>query len=98
MNITDFIEIIPRGHENAISRIRLEELTGYSDRINRDMIMKARNSGVIILNLEDGKGYFRPKLPEELSLCVKCLQKEQGRLYAAQVACENLEAAIEFYS
>jgi|P1105metagenome_2_1110788.scaffolds.fasta_scaffold02777_12 hypothetical protein len=57
-------EAVPFGHENAVSRSELALRTGMSDRGLRDAINK---SEVLILNLQDGKGYFQP-LPEESSL------------------------------
>ena len=57
MNIIDYI---PVGHENAVSREYLVSITGYSDRKVRDMIEKACTREHPILNMQDGKGYFRP--------------------------------------
>ncbi len=57
-------EAVPFGHENAVSRSELALRTGMSDRAVRDAINK---SDALILNLQDGKGYFQP-LPEESSL------------------------------
>jgi hypothetical protein len=61
MNILDYI---PNGKDNAISRLRLCQMTGLSDREVRNAIAKARNSTVIINN-SDGNGYFRPLLTEK---------------------------------
>ena len=67
MNIVDYI---PIGHKNAISRARLtQEMArkGISERKVRDMIAEANKSdddSVLIINLQDGKGYFRPA-PDE---------------------------------
>lgn len=56
MNIVDYI---PEGREHGVSRKRLCELTGLGDRAVRDQIKKARMSGEIIINLQDGAGYYR---------------------------------------
>lgn len=56
MTITDFI---PYGRENAISRQALAQLTGMDDRQVRRMIEDAR-CNVVIINLQDGKGYYLP--------------------------------------
>lgn len=50
---------IPYGRENAISRDALVYLTGESDRRNRKNIEEARCAGHIIINAQDGEGYFR---------------------------------------
>ena len=49
---------IPAGKENAITRSRLSELTGLSDRINRSAIEAARKAGVKIISQANGKGYY----------------------------------------
>jgi hypothetical protein len=56
MNI---IDLIPCGKENAISRNSLVIKTGLSDRKIRDLIALERRNHVI-LNVQDGKGYYRP--------------------------------------
>ncbi len=55
-NITDFI---PEGKNNAITRNQLCNLTGLSDRKVRELIEQARSKGEIIINAQDGAGYFR---------------------------------------
>lgn len=57
-------EAVPFGHENAVSRSELALRTGLPDRALRDAINK---SNALIINMQDGKGYFQP-LPEESPL------------------------------
>lgn len=52
MDIMDFITEIP------ITREELVKLTGLPDRQVRELIEQKRHEGVLILNLQDGKGYF----------------------------------------
>ena len=70
MKIEDYI---PYGHENGVTRkqlARLFEGQGKDpDRMARDAIQEARGR-TAVLNLGDGKGYFRP-LPEEKDLVLK---------------------------
>lgn len=73
MNIIDYI---PYGHENAITRKQLEQLT-RPDRSMRDLIKVARKEHAI-MNLQDGKGYFRP-LPEERPLVERWVRQEDHR-------------------
>ena len=56
MNIADYI---PFGKDNAISRKRLSEITGLSDRKLREVIALERRN-TIIINLSNGQGYFQP--------------------------------------
>ena len=50
---------IPFGRDKAISREALTELLHTSDRVMRRMIQHAREEGLIILNAQDGSGYFQ---------------------------------------
>lgn len=61
MLVTDYI---PYGHANAITRSELESMTGFTDREIRDSINKSED---LIINLQDGCGYFKP-LPDEENL------------------------------
>lgn len=54
-------EVIPFGHDNGVSREELIRRTGLPDRLVRDAINK---SDALIINLQDGKGYFQPN-PDE---------------------------------
>lgn len=52
MDIMDFIS------ETPVTRKQLSKLTGLPDRQVRELIEQKRREGVIILNLQDGRGYF----------------------------------------
>ncbi len=54
--ITDFI---PTGRENAVTRVHLREVTGLPDRKVREEIEQARRKGAIIINAQDGAGYYQ---------------------------------------
>lgn len=56
MNILDFI---PYGKENAVKRSTLCALTGMNDRKVREMIEQEKRKGEIIINAQDGNGYYR---------------------------------------
>ena len=77
MNILDYI---PVGHENAVTRKKLCNITGLSDRKVRQLIEDARKDNVI-LNLGDSKGYFKPKIGEERLVTI-CKRKEISRYKA----------------
>lgn len=65
MNILDYI---PTGHKNAVSRRWLQTVTRLNDRKIRDMISAVNTGGEdneLIINLQDGKGYFRPAPGED---------------------------------
>ena len=50
---------IPFGRDNAIRRDVLAERLGTDDRTMRRALQTARDEGVIILNAQDGRGYYQ---------------------------------------
>lgn len=76
MNIADYI---PFGKDNAISRKRLSEITGLSDRKLREVIALERRN-TIIINLSNGQGYFQPINGLEDDLVVDYYKQENSRL------------------
>lgn len=62
MNI---LSLIPQGKKNAISRTELRYRAQLNDRVMRELIEQERRNGAIILNLQDGRGYYRPA-PDEM--------------------------------
>ena len=51
--------MIPVGYENAITRAELACRMGLNDRQMRQAVEDARAEGVIILNRQDGGGYYQ---------------------------------------
>ena len=77
----DILDYIPTGSKNAITRKRLSQITGISDRAIRDLIHYARRD-IPILNMQDGKGYFIPDMDneEEVLLLEAYVKQENARL------------------
>ena len=86
-NLSHIEEYIPYGRNNAIRRADLVNLIGMSDRVVRQMIEDARQSGVVIINMQDGRGYYRPERREDLEYYIR---QEEGR---AKSIHRNLKAA-----
>ena len=63
MNIVD---LIPIGKANAVTREQLCSLTGLSDRAVRKLIEIARIEGEIIINAQDGAGYYVSDNPVDI--------------------------------
>lgn len=82
----DIVDYIPFGRKNAITRTRLRIVTGLNDRQIREQISQARRD-TVILNMQDGKGYFRP-LPEEINY-VKAHERQESARIMSQI--EGLE-------
>lgn len=74
----DIKKYIPKGHENAVSIDTLIAMTGMSNRQVRRAIAE---SDSIILNMQDGKGYFRmnPRTKAERAFAEKYSAQEKSR-------------------
>lgn len=70
-------ELIPVGHENAVTRSFLSGLTGLPDRVLRKMIEEA-NTFPPIINISDGKGYFKPS-PSDTDYVKRFYHQEVNR-------------------
>ncbi|MBS4786212.1 MAG: hypothetical protein KH009_08900 [Clostridiales bacterium] len=60
-------DYIPFGRERAIPRAELLRLTGLSDRQLSRELANARRRGVLIVNLQDARGYFQTDDLNDLS-------------------------------
>lgn len=87
----DIVKFIPFGKENAISRDKLAAKIGCTDRTMRDLVNKARKR-VVIINLQDGDGYYRPT-DNDMEDVLRYKKQEENR--AAEVF-GNLQPVREF--
>jgi predicted DNA-binding transcriptional regulator YafY len=74
----DITTKIPKGHKNAKTDIELAGELNIPKRQIRRLISEARRTN-IILNMQDGKGYFIPTQKEK-ELCKDWLMQEESRL------------------
>lgn len=58
---------IPYGKENAVSRERLMQELGLTDRKVRRTIEKARSAGFMIVNPRNGNGYYQTDDLDEIA-------------------------------
>ena len=74
----DIKKYIPKGHSNAVTIDTLIAMTGMSNRQVRRAIAE---SDAIILNMQDGKGYFRmnPRTKAERAFAEKYSAQEKSR-------------------
>lgn len=75
INILDHIAV---GHENARTGVELAKILDINERDVRELVSVARYD-TIILNLQDGAGYFFPDETEN-ALIEKWLNQEEDRL------------------
>ena len=76
--------IIPRGRENAISLKALAQITGISERRVRIKMEAARKRGVIILNFQDGRGYFQSEDIEDIQKQFEANERRTKSIQAQQ--------------
>lgn len=69
------IDLIPIGHDSAVTK---KQLMIQTERTICKEIEEARQSGHIIINLQDGAGYFVPA-PEEIALAEAQYKQERAR-------------------
>lgn len=62
----DIISAIGVGRENAVTRAQLCDKLGMGDRAVRQLIEDARNQGALIVNEQNGKGYYIATKPDEV--------------------------------
>lgn len=65
-HIDELMAILKHGEENAVSRKRLCAEMDMCDRKVRAVIEKARDEGCLIMNKQDGKGYYLPGSVEDI--------------------------------
>ena len=66
MTARTIADFIPSGKENAVTREHLCRVTGLPDRKVREEIEQARRRGAIIVNAQDGAGYYQTEDLEEI--------------------------------
>lgn len=72
------IDFIPYGHDNAVTYSKLRRLTGMCKREIRAALSSTRKD-FMILNMQDGKGFFRPIPEEEDGLITRFYRQENHR-------------------
>ena len=75
MNITDYI---PKGQNNAVSADSLCTALNIDRRTVRRLISSAQENGAVILNMQDGRGYFVPA-DDESQLVDDYIKPESAR-------------------
>lgn len=93
MNQCNYIlPFIGVGPKNAVTRDELKRLTGLSDRKNRELIEQARNEGHIIVNRQDGKGYYLTNRPEDIKAQ---MERNRHRALSILVQQKHLKKALK---
>lgn len=95
-NLFDITEYIPYGADNAITRDDLLGVASYfiegiTDREMRRLLEVSKQNGNIIINFQNGKGYFRPVTREEIE---KYIRQEEARAKKIQFNLKSARKAL----
>jgi hypothetical protein len=72
------IDYIPHGKQNAVRLDSLVKQTGTPPREVRREIERIRHTTAVI-NSQDGKGYYRPNLPDDAFELARYIAQEEHR-------------------
>lgn len=88
-------EVIQQGKNNALTNKQIMALTGIShERAVRGEVEKLRANGDVIINLQDGRGYFRPEAPEDFIAQYKLNASRAGAILSQQ---KHIKQAMREY-
>ena len=93
-NYGELMELVPEGRENAVSRSELRMLAGISDRKCRRFLQEAKEHEELIVNLQDGKGYFRPGTDDIKSIAAQ-YKLNQSRMISLSKQQKNLRRILK---
>ena len=65
------LQYIPVGKNSPVTRLELRRLTGMSDRRIRYAIQDLQEEGHLIINHQDGRGYFLADSPEDVDIWLR---------------------------
>lgn len=88
------LSLIGYGKDSAITGKDLSRLSGAGERQIRDIVSKAREK-VVIINDQDGTGYYRPVLPEEASNVLRYASQEESRLKSLEKSIKVVLDSVE---
>lgn len=88
----DITKFIGTGKENAVTREQLAMALNLSDRAVRKLIQDARDRGEIIINEQDGEGYYISGREEDLH---KQYRANQNRAMSILKQQKHLRAKIQ---
>ena len=102
-NLFDIAEYIPYGADNAITRDELLKVAAYfvegiTDRGMRRLLEVSKQNGNIIINMQDGRGYFRPETREEIEMYIRQEERRAKTIHfnlkAAKKALRKMEGQL----
>lgn len=91
MNIADYIGY---GKESSITASELSDLLHIPTRKVRKMIEECRRSGIIIINDQDGKGYYKSDKKEDIE---RQMRQNHSRAMAILVQQKHLRKKLREY-
>lgn len=81
--------ILPTGRANAMPRADLAAFMGTSDREARRVVEELRRDGAIIVNAQDGRGYYIPD-DEDTDAVLAQIRQDEARAKSILVRTKHL--------
>ena len=89
--MNNILDLIPRGKDNAITRVELSAKAGIGDRMIRKLISEKRKEGEFIISSTSDKGYY---LPETRADVERFIRQQKSYIKNLQRSITKAERAL----
>ncbi len=90
-DIEKLLTVIPYGEKNAIGRKELCRLLNVHDRYLRELIEQARRNGAIIINRQNGHGYY---VSNDTSEILRQYKSDRSRALSILARCKHMRKKL----
>lgn len=90
-DIKKLLAVIPYGEKNAMGRKELCKLLNVHDRYLREIIEQARRNGAIIINRQNGHGYY---VSNDTSEILRQYKSDRARALSILARCKHMRKKL----
>lgn len=91
-DIARLLNALPWGEKNAVTRAELSRILGMRDRPLRELIERARREGAIIINRQNGRGYY---LSEDIADIERQYRADRARALSILARCKHMRRTLK---
>lgn len=91
-DIARLLNALPWGEKNAVTRAELSRILGMRDRPLRELIERARREGAIIINRQNGRGYY---LSDDLTDIERQYRADRARALSILARCKHMRRTLK---
>ena len=73
-------DLIPKGRDRAVTKDELQIMSGHSERVIRQFCEDLTCNELVVCNLQNGKGYFRPVTEDDYIAALKLTESRANSL------------------